>query len=66
VRDPEMNGCIELPIIGRRKFIDGLTREEVEADRQSPGIAPRRDFPFLVGQPEAVRQAYAEAMGFTL
>jgi hypothetical protein len=24
----------------------------------------RREFPFLVGQPEAVRSAYNEAMGF--
>ena len=43
---------------------NGLTREEIEAGRERPGIAPRRDFPFLVGQPEEVRRAYAEAMGF--
>ena len=62
VRDPEVNGCITLPIIGRRQFIEGLTREEIERER--PGIAPRREFPFLVGQPDAVRRAYDEAMGF--
>ena len=64
VRDPDVNRCIELPIIGRRQFIEGLTREEIEAGRESPGIAPRRTFPFLVGQPEPVRRAYDEAMGF--
>ena len=62
VRDAEVNGCIGLPIIGRRQFVEGLTREEI--DRERPGIAPRREFPFLVGQPEAVRRAYDEAMGF--
>ena len=59
---PKLNHCIELPIIGRKQFIEGLTREEVE--RESPGVAPRRGFPFLVGQPESVRRAYDEAMGF--
>jgi 5,5'-dehydrodivanillate O-demethylase len=63
VRDPEVNRSITLPIVGRSQFIDGLTREQLEAGRERPGIAPRRDFPFLVGQPEAVRRAYAEAMG---
>ena len=62
VRDAEVNRCIELPIIGRRQFVEGLTREEIERER--PG-APRREFPFLVGQPDAVRRAYDEAMGFT-
>ena len=62
VRDPEVNRCITLPIIGRKQFVEGLTREEIERER--PGIAPRREFPFLVGQPDAVRRAYDEAMGF--
>lgn len=64
VRDPEVNRCITLPIIGRKQFIEGLTREEIEAGRERPGVAPRREFPFLVGQPDAIRRAYAEAMGF--
>jgi hypothetical protein len=51
VRDAEVNRCITLPIIGRRQFIEG-------------GGTPRREFPFLVGQPEGVRRAYDEAMGF--
>jgi 5,5'-dehydrodivanillate O-demethylase len=62
VRDPELNRCIKLPIIGRRHFIDGLTREQIAHER--PGIAPRREFPFLVGQPDSVRRAYDDAMGF--
>jgi len=62
VRDPAVNRCIELPIIGRRHLIDGLTHEQVARER--PGIAPRREFPFLVGQPDSVRRAYDKAMGF--
>lgn len=54
VRDAEANRCIELPIIGRKSFVEGLAREEIV----------RRDFPFLVGQPETVRRAYNDAMGF--
>jgi 5,5'-dehydrodivanillate O-demethylase len=57
VRDPEVNRCITLPIIGRRQFVEGPTRAEVEA-------GARREFPFLVGQPDEVRRAYEEAMGF--
>ena len=64
VRDPEVNRCIALPIIGRRQFLEGLTREEIDAGSERPGTAPRREFPFLVGQPEEVRRAYDEAMGF--
>ena len=63
VRDPEVNRCITLPIIGRKQFVEGLTRDEIERER--PGIAPRREFPFLVGQPEAIQRAYDEAMGFS-
>jgi len=58
VRDVEVNRCITLPIIGRKEFVEGLAREEAEA-------AIRREFPFLVGQPDAIRRAYNEAMGFS-
>ena len=51
VRDEEVNRCITLPIIGRQHFLDGTA-------------VPRREFPFLVEQPEAIRRAYDEAMGF--
>ena len=50
VRDPQVNRCIELPIIGRKGFVEGTA-------------PPRREFPFLVGQPEPVRRAYDEALG---
>jgi hypothetical protein len=58
-----VNRCITLPIIGRQQFIDGQTRQEVEAER--PGIVPRREFPFLFGQPEAARLV-AERLPFSI
>jgi hypothetical protein len=60
-----VNRCITLPIIGRQQFIDGLTREEVEAGKKRPGIVPRREFPFLVVQPEAARLV-AERLPFSI
>lgn len=51
IRDPEVNRCVRLPIIGRTLFVEG-------------GAVPRPEFPFLAGQPDAVRRAYDEAMGF--
>jgi 5,5'-dehydrodivanillate O-demethylase len=54
VRDAQVNRCIDLPIIGRKDFVDGLPREAIV----------RRDFPFLVGQPDSVRRDYNAAMGF--
>jgi len=65
VRDPEKNVCVELPIIGRRYFVDGYSARDDEKRRErTPGLALPRDFPFLTGQPEAIRQAFWQAMGF--
>ncbi|HMH50920.1 MAG TPA: aromatic ring-hydroxylating dioxygenase subunit alpha [Candidatus Acidoferrum sp.] len=65
VRDPEKNVCVELPIIGRRYFVDGYSARDDEKRRErTPGLALPRDFPFLTGQPEDIRQAFWQAMGF--
>ncbi|MQA88417.1 MAG: Rieske 2Fe-2S domain-containing protein [Streptosporangiales bacterium] len=66
IRDPELNHCVELPIIGREKYKDGITREELLRHRaQNAELIPGAnvDFPWQVGQPDEVRKAYAEAMG---
>jgi 5,5'-dehydrodivanillate O-demethylase len=60
VRDPAANVCIEMPIIERELYTDGLPLAEMLAD---PAIDPRRDYRFQIGQPPAVRRAYLEAMG---
>jgi len=65
IRDTEFNACITLPIIGRRGFIEGATRDQVEAGGDAGSAIPRREFPFLAGWPDAIRQEYEAAMGFT-
>ena len=47
IRDPELNRCVPLPIIGRRQLTEGVTRAEVEAGGPRGGEIPRRDFPYL-------------------
>ncbi|HEY1930962.1 MAG TPA: aromatic ring-hydroxylating dioxygenase subunit alpha [Acetobacteraceae bacterium] len=64
IRDAEINRCVRLPIIGRALLTEGVTREAVERGGARGSEVPRREFPFLVGQPESVRKAYDEAMGF--
>jgi 5,5'-dehydrodivanillate O-demethylase len=63
VRDPEQNRCLELPIVGRRRLVEGPTlaekREQIERARARYG----GPFPFLAGQPPQVEKAYEAAMG---
>jgi 5,5'-dehydrodivanillate O-demethylase len=64
VRDPEVNRCIGLPIIGRDRFVKGFPRAELYQEaRSTPGPVLPQGFPFLAGQPEEVRKAYRQAMG---
>jgi 5,5'-dehydrodivanillate O-demethylase len=60
VRDPKANECIPLPVANRRSLVDGLTRAELDAHP----FAGFRLYPFQAGQPDEVRRAYEEAMGF--
>ncbi|HEY4686281.1 MAG TPA: aromatic ring-hydroxylating dioxygenase subunit alpha, partial [Dehalococcoidia bacterium] len=61
VRDPELNRCVPLPIIGRER----LKGEGPRDTRFGPGQAPPQveGFRFLYGQPPEVTRAYEEAMG---
>jgi 5,5'-dehydrodivanillate O-demethylase oxygenase subunit len=65
VRDPKVNECISLPMTGREFYVDGLSVEQIKA---SPVLVPSTPdrFPFLAGQPEEVRKAYEDAMGFEM
>jgi 5,5'-dehydrodivanillate O-demethylase len=61
VRDPAVNRRIDLPIVGKRAFIDGEPGEVV-ADAGTPqGV---RSYIFQAGQPDTVRRAWEAAMGF--
>jgi len=49
-----------LPVANRHSLVDGLTREEMDAHP----FAGFRLYPFQAGQPDEVRRAYEQAMGF--
>jgi 5,5'-dehydrodivanillate O-demethylase len=61
VRDPAQNVNIPLPIALRELLVNSLPRAEFE---QHPILGSRR-YPFQAGQPDEVRQAFDEAMGYT-
>jgi 5,5'-dehydrodivanillate O-demethylase len=61
VRDPNANDPIVLPVANRRALTLGLSRAELALN---PFAAPRH-YPFQAGQPDDVRRAYDDAMGFT-
>jgi 5,5'-dehydrodivanillate O-demethylase len=60
VRDPKKNVSIEMPIIDREVYVDGLTTAEMMDD---PSLDPRAGYPLQSGQPEHVRRAFQDAMG---
>ena len=65
VRDPKVNECIELPILGKERIIKGYSINEKPGDPASqPGASKR--FIFLAGQPAGVKLAYEDAMGFKM
>ncbi|MAF50167.1 MAG: aromatic ring-hydroxylating dioxygenase subunit alpha [Rhodospirillales bacterium] len=68
IRDERENQRIDLPIVGKENFIEGFSEKEL--NDASPDAAARRvssrNFPFHFGQPEEVRRAYEEAMGFKM
>jgi len=64
IRDPAQNVCVRLPVIGREYFVGGYSRANSDKRRErTPGLVQRKDFPFLTGQPEEIRQAFRRAMG---
>lgn len=65
MRDAAANDCIELPIIGKKVQRDGQTMADIE-EAGKRGRAPGKYFPFLAGQPEEVKRAYEDAMGYKM
>lgn len=65
IRDPEKNLCVRLPVVGRDQYLSGLTLAELSADPRLNQATPR-SYPYQAGQPEEIRKAYEEAMGFKL
>jgi 5,5'-dehydrodivanillate O-demethylase len=65
IRDPKVNESVPLPIVGRKQFIEGFTREQLMSASVFDNVSPTR-FVFQQGQPEAVKRAYEEAMGLKM
>jgi 5,5'-dehydrodivanillate O-demethylase oxygenase subunit len=61
VRDPEVNRRIDLPIVGKEFFINGQP-----AATYTNGVNrnANKTYIFQVGQPDEVRRAWEDAMGF--
>jgi 5,5'-dehydrodivanillate O-demethylase len=66
IRDPEVNECVRLPNPAHAELTEGMTREQLEktTPRAALGGSGRRDFVWLVGQPDEVKREYYEAMGW--
>ena len=66
IRDPKVNECVGLPIAAREELMQGLTQEQISNLKPGEGLsgAGRKEFPFLVGQPEEVKRAFRDAMGW--
>jgi 5,5'-dehydrodivanillate O-demethylase len=65
IREPQKNQCVSLPIVGRDQYLAGMTLAELEANPGHNQATPR-NYPYQFGQPESVRRAYEEAMGFKM
>lgn len=66
IRDPEQNRCIDLPVVGRKILIDGMSLEEmVELGKRTGYHYVSNGYLFQAGQPEHIRQAYRDAVGIT-
>jgi 5,5'-dehydrodivanillate O-demethylase len=61
IRDAKANERIDLPIVNKKIFIDGLPSSEYANYVNSP-VA--RSYIFQTGQPEDVKRDWEEAMGF--
>jgi 5,5'-dehydrodivanillate O-demethylase len=65
IRDPHRNQSVSLPIVDRERYLTGMTLAELEANPGHNQVTPR-NYPYQYGQPEEIRGAYEEAMGFKM
>jgi len=66
IRDPQLNACVPLPVIRREQYQNGMAREALAAHFGSADAITSNRFIFQAGQPDEVRRAYEEAMGFEM
>jgi 5,5'-dehydrodivanillate O-demethylase len=65
IRDPHRNESVSLPIVDRERYLAGMTLAELDATPGHNQVTPR-NYPYQYGQPEDIRRAYEEAMGFKM
>jgi 5,5'-dehydrodivanillate O-demethylase len=65
VRDPDVAKHIELPIVGKEYFKNGLPSEAIRGSN-APYAAGMKRFPFLCDQPQSIKKQFEEATGFRL
>lgn len=63
IRDPALNRCVRLPLVGREELISGYTMDQLLNNPALNRVHTRYHLQF--GQPESVARQYEEAMGFT-
>ena len=61
IRDPARNKCVELPIMERESVTAGFSKAEMLSDPRKRLLFA--SFIFQAGQPEEVREQFAEAIG---
>ena len=66
IRDPEINKCVELPIVTRKFLKEGLTREQIKEFGARANVITPYLYVYQAGQPEHVRKAYEAATGIEL
>ena len=61
IRDPDRNRCVELPMMDRESVLQSYTKAEIMADPRMRMMFTT--YVFQAGQPDWVKQEFAEAMG---
>ena len=65
VRDPEVAKHIDLPIVGKEYFKNGLPSEVIRGSN-APFAHGMKRFPFLCEQPQSIKKEFEDATGFRL
>jgi 5,5'-dehydrodivanillate O-demethylase len=65
IRDPKLSHDVPLPIVGKKQFVEGFTREQLMSSSVFDNVSPTR-FVFQQGQPQAIKRAYEDAMGLKM
>jgi len=65
LRDENQNDCVSLPIMERERFVNGYSLNDLDGTSTESRVTTKK-FVFQAGQPDHVKQAYEDAMGFEI